>query len=97
MHGDLGYRGNQRGRERATDVLFDTRVTIVRLRATAHELKSRFMGRGGHEEQADEAVRWAEKMDRDLVRDLCVDTDGLTPIETATLVRVAAGDWPGLT
>ena len=78
------------------DLISDARFTIVRLRAAAYELRSRFIGRGTRAQQADEIIRLADDMDRDLVGDLCVDTDGLTAEQTADVVRAAAGDWPGL-
>jgi hypothetical protein len=80
-----------------TDLISDVRFTIVRLRATPTELKSRFIGRGGDAPQADEAVRVADEMDRDLFGELSVDTDGLTSVQTADLVRATAGGWPRLT
>jgi hypothetical protein len=79
-----------------TDPISDVQFSIVRLHATAGELKRRFRGRGGDGSQADEAVRVADEMDRYLVGDLCVDTDGLTPTQTADLVRATAGGWPRL-
>jgi broad-specificity NMP kinase len=59
-----------------TVLLPQARFTVVRLRAAREELLSRFIGRGGQGQQADENVRMAEDMDRDLVGDLSVDTDG---------------------
>jgi hypothetical protein len=79
-----------------TDLLADARVTVVRLRAAPDELRRRFIGRGGQGHQADDVVRVADDMDRDLVGDLCVNTGGLTPVQTAALVRATAGGWPRL-
>jgi hypothetical protein len=69
---------------------------MARLRVAGDELKSRIIGRGGLVQYSDDLVREAEDTDRNNVGDLRVDTDGLTPIQTANLVRVAVGDWPGL-
>lgn len=79
-----------------TDLLPDAHVTTVRLRATADELRLRFVGRGWYAERVDGIVRVADDMDRDNVGDVSVDTDGLTPIEIAGVVRASAGGWPGL-
>jgi len=79
-----------------TSLISDARFSIVRLRATSDELKRRFIGRGGDASRADEAVRVADEMDRELVGDLRVDTDGLTPVQTADLVCATAGGWPCL-
>jgi adenylylsulfate kinase-like enzyme len=79
-----------------TDPISDAQFSIVRLRATPSELKRRFMRRGGDGPQADEAVRVAEEMDRHLDGDLWVNTDGLTPVRIADLVRATAGGWPRL-
>jgi len=79
-----------------TSLISDARFSIVLLRATPDELKRRFIARGGDVSRADEAVRVADEMDRDLVGDLRVDTDGLTPVQTADLVCATAGGWPCL-
>lgn len=79
-----------------THLLPDAHVTMVRLRAAADELRRRFVGRAWYAERADEIIRLADDMDRDNVGDVCVDTDGLTPIEIAGLVRATAGGWPGV-
>jgi len=79
-----------------TSLLSDARFSIVRLRVAPDELTRRFIGRGGDASGADEAVRVAEEMDRDVAGELRVDTDGLTPIQTADLVRTTAGGWPCL-
>jgi hypothetical protein len=79
-----------------TDLLPDAQVTMVRLRVAPDELRRRFVGRGWYARRADEIIRVADDMDRDDVGDVCVDTDGLTPMEIAGLVRATAGDWPGL-
>jgi hypothetical protein len=79
-----------------TDLLPDAQVTMVRLRVVPDELRRRFVARGWQAHRADDIVRVADDMDRDNVGDLCVDADGLTPIEGAGLVRATAGGWPGL-
>src|SRR5262249_49473871 len=43
-----------------TDLLPDAQVTVVRLRAAADELRSRFIGRGQRAQQAEEIVRIAD-------------------------------------
>ena len=79
-----------------TSLISDAWFSIVRLRATPDELKRRFIGRGGDASRADDAVRVADEMERDLVGDLRVDTDGLTPGQTADLACATAGGWPCL-
>ena len=61
------------------------------------EMERRFIARGGQASEAAEAGRVANEMDRDLVGGMVVDTDGLTPRETADRVRAGAGGWPCLT
>ena len=44
---------------------------------------------------AEASVQNAEKLERDGVGDLCVDTDQRSITEVAKLVRATAQDWPG--
>ncbi|MFE0021265.1 hypothetical protein [Amycolatopsis sp. NPDC059021] len=69
-------------------------LTLCRLRADEAELRNRIVARGWQTQLADAAVRHAEALDRAGAGELCVDTDGLSAVDVARLVRAKTG-WPG--
>jgi hypothetical protein len=69
-------------------------LTLCRLRAGHAALTDRFVRRGWMSHLAGEAVAEADNLDRLDFAELCVDTDGLSVVEIARLVRDRAGGWP---
>jgi hypothetical protein len=72
-------------------------MTVCRLRAGRHELRQRFIGRGGQAGLLDDVLSQAAAMDASDVADVCVDTSGLAAAEAARLVRERIAGWPILT
>jgi hypothetical protein len=68
-------------------------LTVCRLRASPAELRRRLQARGAPDLAAG-SLQEAEELDRSLLADACVDTDGLTVSEVARLVRERCGRWP---
>ena len=71
-------------------------LTLCLLHAEPDIIRQRFLQRGWAPKLVNEAVEEAIKLDRSDFVDLHVDTSTFSIAEVASMVRVQAGNWPGL-
>jgi adenylylsulfate kinase-like enzyme len=71
-------------------------LTLCLLHAEARIVRQRFLQRGWAPHLVDQAVAEAIQLDHADFIDLRVDTSTASIVEVAQLVRVQAGNWPGL-
>jgi hypothetical protein len=72
-------------------------LAICMLRAEPDVIKERFLQRGWSPHRVGEAIREIAGLERAEFADLRVDTTDRSVKEVARMVRVQAGNWPGLT
>ena len=72
-------------------------LTICMLDADPTAIKERFLQRGWNPHMVDEAMGEVTELEHAKFADLRVDTDDHSVQEVAQIVRVQAGNWPGLT
>jgi adenylylsulfate kinase-like enzyme len=78
------------------DQVVGAALTICMLSADPDVIRERFLRRGWNSQGVDEAVREVAELEHSTFTDLRVDTGDLAVEEAARMVRVRAGDWPGL-
>jgi adenylylsulfate kinase-like enzyme len=74
----------------------DSTLILCMLFAESSVIEQRFLQRGWQADRVNEAVKEAAELDRADFADFRVDTTSQSVKEVAQVVRVQAGDWPGL-